>query len=378
MASELGQISFYLAKEGNDFDSVIKEDNLCPESDSFKIREFEVDDTPVKFFCEQTTTVKHDNPPWLDFINEKIVDGEDKVHFDTYSKRPSGLLLININDRILAATFGVRGGVLLEKGNFLPDFGIKTAMNMCGNKELRQTKSSTHALTTQNIDRQLSKPSDAFSFGLNETEFLKYISAHLESDKNVTLQGKDSLTIKVIGNNKLSWDKLISYGKTFIEEYDSENYKELFPNYPNLQNVAKEKAEELDLALVQKLMNEDYERIHLAITEFIADDQFSFTYSNYSKRQNNIFSHLDILQLKSEKVLDFDNLDIDKLKNKNVYAYSHEEDKILGYKKWGLYTCIVSEIELQGEYFVLSGGIWRKVDDEFYSAVTEFIDNVLQ
>lgn len=378
MASELGQISFYLAKEGNDFNDVIKEDNLHPESDTFKIREFEVDGTAVKFFCEQATIIKSENPPWLDFINEKIVDGEDKVHFDTFSKRPSGLLLINIDSRILAATFGVRGGVLLEKGKFLPDFGIKTAMNMCGNKELRQTKSSTHALTTKHIDRQLSKPSDTFSFGLNETEFLHYISAHLESDKNVTLQGKDNLTIKIVGDNKLSWDKLIDYGKTFIEEYDSEIYKDLFPNYPNLKNVTKEQAELLDLALIQKLANENYECIHLAIPEFIADDQFSFTYSNFAKRQNNIFSHLDILQLKSEEVLDFDNLNIDKLKNKKVYAYSHEEERILGYRKWGLYTCIFAEIELQGEYFVLSGGIWRKVDDDFYSAVTEFMDNVLQ
>ncbi|KQC06301.1 MAG: hypothetical protein APR62_08080 [Smithella sp. SDB] len=378
MASELGQISFYLAKEGKDFNGVIKEDNLSSESDTFKIREFEIDGIAVKFFCEQAITINSEDPPWLDFINEKIVNSKDKVHFDTFSKRPSGLLLINIDERILAATFGVRGGVLLEKESLLPDFGIKTAMNMCGNKELRQTKSSTHALTTQHIDRQLSKPSDAFSFGLNETELLKYISAHLESNKNVTLQGKDNLTIKIVGDNKLSWDKLIDYGKTFIEEYNSEKYKNLFPNYPNLQNVTKEQAEKLDLVLIQKLMNENYDRIHLAIPEFIADDQFSFTYSNYPKRENSIFPHLDILHLKSEKVLNFDNLNIEGLKNKNVYAYSHEEDRIIGYRKWGLYACIVAEIELQGEYFVLSGGIWRKVDDDFYHAVTDFIDNVLQ
>ena len=378
MASELGQISFYLAKEGKTFHSVINEDKLRAESDTFKIREFEVDGTAVKFYCEQTTTTNPENPPWIDFINEKIAIEEDKVHFDTFSKRPSGLLLVNINDRILAATFGIRGRVLLKIGSFIPDFGIKLAMNMCGNKELRQTKSSTHALITQYIDRQLSKPSDAFDFGLNETEFLQYISAHLESDKKVTLQGKDNLTIKVVGENKLSWDKLLGYCKTFIEEYDSKKYKSLFPNYPNFQNVTDEQAEELDSVLIDKFKNEEYERIHLAIPEFISDDQFSFTYSNYPKKNNNIFSHLDISQLKKEEVLNFNNLSIDKLKKTTVYAYSHEEDKILGYKKWGLYSCIVAEIELDGKYFILSGGIWRKVDDDFYTAVTKFIDNVLQ
>lgn len=375
MASDLGHISFYLAKEGNNFDSVIKADQLLPESDNFKIREFEVADARIKLFCMQNATSKEDNPPWLDFINQQL---ESKIHFKTYSKRPSGLLLIEIDNRILATTFGVRGGVLLEKTNFLPDFGIKTAMNMCGNKEMRQTKSSTHALTTQNINRQLSKPSDALAFGLNESELLQYISAQLEDNSKVTLQGKDNLTIKVIGEDKLSWESLISYGKTFITEYRSDKYKNLFPNYPNLQDVSKEKSDELDLLLINKLQNENYECIHLAIPEFIPNDQFSFSYSNYKTKANNIYSHIDILHLKSEDIINFEKLDIDRIKHKNIYAYSHEEDKILGYKKWGLYTCIVAEIDIQGEYFVLVGGVWRKVDDEFYRAITNFIDNILQ
>jgi uncharacterized protein (TIGR04141 family) len=376
MATELGQISFYLAKEGNNFESVIQKDKTEPEGENFKIREFEVEDTPVKFFCIQSATSKTDNPPWLDFVNHKL-DDQDKIYFKTFSKRPSGLLLIKIDNRILAATFGVKGSGLLQKVNFLTDFGIKTAMNMCGNKELRQTKSSTHAITTQNIDRQLSKPSDAFSFGLNETELLKYISAQLEHDKKVTLQGKDNLTIKIIGDDKLSWRRLISYGQTFINEYGSQEYKKLFPNYPNLQDISKEKAEELDAKLVENIRNGDHARIHLAIPEFIADDQFSFSYSNYPKNANYIFSHIDIDHLKSEKILNFDNFDISKLKNKNVFAYSHEEDKILGYKNWELYFCIVAEIELSGEYFVLSDGVWRKVDGVFYTAVNRFIEDVL-
>lgn len=225
MASELGKISIYLAKEGKTFTDVIDEAKLPNEGDCFKIRDFEVDGHPVRFFCKYAITVKQENPPWLDFVNDKLNGDDRKIHFDSYSRRPSGLLLINIEDKVLAASFGIGGGAFLRKSKFLDDFGIKAAMNMCGNKELRQTKSSTHAITTQNIDRQLSKPSDSFSFGLNETEFLQYISAHLPDNSKVTLQGKDTLTLKIIGDEKLSWDKLIEYGKTFIEEYGSDKYK---------------------------------------------------------------------------------------------------------------------------------------------------------
>jgi uncharacterized protein (TIGR04141 family) len=378
MASELGKISIYLAKDGKSFDDVIDNSKLPNESDSFKIREFEVNSCPVMFYCRHAVTAKPDNPLWLEFVNEKLITEDQKIHFDSYSKRPSGLLLINIENRTLAATFGIGASSLLRKHQFLDDFGIKAAMNMCGNKELRQTKSSTHSITTQNIDRQLSKPSDSFSFGLNETEFLQYISAHLENDKKVTLQGKDSLTLKVIGDEKLSWDKLIEYGKRFIDEYGSDDYKELFPNYPNLQNIEIEKSDELDLQLIEKLKNEEYERTHLTIPEFLSDDEFSFSYTNFNKRENKIYSHIDISQLKANKILDFDNLTLESLNKVNVYAYSHEQDQILGYKKWRLYSCIITELECDGEYFVLSNGIWRKVDDKFYRVVTDFVDNVIE
>lgn len=252
-------------------------------------------------------------------------------------------------------------------------------MNMCGNEELRQTKSSTHALTTQNIDRQLSQPSDTFSFGMGETELLRYISAHLKNDKKVTLQGKDNLTIKIIGKEKLSWEKLIAYGETFIREYNSEAYKELFPNYPNLQEIADETKHTLDAILLEKLQNSEHDYFHLAIPEFLEDDKFSFTYSDYDKKNNRIYSHLDIEQLADAVRLD--KLSVKKLKSVNVFAYSPEENRILSYKKWKLYDCIVGEIELPSPSgnicYILSNGNWRQVDADFYDSVNTFIENTL-
>jgi uncharacterized protein (TIGR04141 family) len=377
MATELGKISIFLAKNGMTFEDVIDERKVSNESDSFKIREFEVENCPVKFFCKQQVIEKHKNPPWLDFLNEQL-DFDKKVNFKTNSSRPSGLLLINIESKILAASFGMSGKSFLKKHTFLDDFGIKTAMNMCGNTEIKQTKSSTHSTTIQNIDRQLSKPSDAFSFGLNETEFLQYISAHIPEDKKITLQGKDTLTLKIIGDEKLSWDRLIEYGKIFIKRYESEDYKKLFPNYPNLQNIPEEISNELDLKLVENMKNKCYERIHLAIPEFIAYDEFSFSYTNYNKKQNKVFSHIEISQLESEEILNFEKLTLDGIKKISIYPYSHEQDQILGYKKWDLYCCIVAEIEFQEEYFVLSNGIWKKVDDDFYKLINKFVEEVVE
>lgn len=377
MASELGQISFYLAKFDEEFDSIIKAKNLPVESETFQIRNFNVGENSARFYCIHNTRKKSDNPPWLTFINQQLNSRDSCINFDTYTRRPSGLLLLELKGHILAAAFGVGGIALLDKDKCLPDFGIKVAMNMCGNQEIRQTKSRTHAYTTKIIDRQLSKPSDAFSFGLGETEFLNYISAHLKSNSNVTLQGKDSITIKIIGDKKLTWDSLMDYGEKFIDEYTNDAYKKLFPNYPNLQSVSDQLTNQLDQLLIKELIEEDFDRIHLAIPEFVPDDEYSYTYTNHQKMDNTILTHVDIHDLKSECNIAIENLTVELLKRRFVYAYSPEFAKVLEYKKWKLYDCIVAEISLDGNYFILSGGVWKKVDDEFSQLVNDFINDVL-
>ena len=365
MVDQIGQISFYLAKEGNDFDSIIDKEKLEPESDNFKTRSFEIDSAQVVFICFQKFSRKSKNAPWIDFVNEQLEESE-RIDFPTKSVWSNGVLLIRIEESILAATFGQSGASLIDKTKFHYDFGIRTAMNMCGNEELRQTKSSTHSIRTQNIDRQLSQPSDTNEFRLGEVEILKYISAHMKADRKVTLQGKDSLTVKVIGDEKITWENIIDFGNQFILNFQSSDFKDKFPNYPNLEDVSKEKSDELDALLIEKLTSHDFEVSHLAIPEFLQDDEFSFSYTDNAKKENKVYSHLDISQLIE---LDIQDKDISFLKRKKVFAYSPKQDRILSHKKWKLYNCIVSEIEDKGECYILSDGNWRKVDSDFYDSV---------
>lgn len=377
MVQELGQISFYMAKEGNTFNSVITEDDKQDNHKNILTRTFELDDAQIKFMYLNSKTVKQ-NPPWLDFVNEKISSEEEKISFNSTNHNPNGMLLIKIEDVILAATFGIKGSGLLDKTKCHSDFGIIVAMNMCGNNELRQAKTCTHSINTKNINRQLSKPSEAFDFGLGDSELLKYISARLEENENVTLQGKDNLTIKVIGENKLDWTKLVEYCKTFIKEYDEEKYKTLFPNYPNFQDISDSTKEILNTKIISKINNSDFSCIHLAIPEFISDDQYSFSYSNYAKRNDYIVSHLLIEHLKNSKIFSNQTFDINRLNNIRIYAYSHEQSRIIESLKWKLFDCIVAEEEISGEYFILSEGVWKKVDGAFYNSVNNFIENTIQ
>lgn len=377
MADELGKITLFLSKSNNTFEDVVDYEKLPQqESEVNKIKEFEVEERACKFYCRQVSK-SDDNPVWLDFVNQSL-DEENQVNFNTYIKRPSGLLLIKWEDRVFAASFGVSSSSWLKKEKFESDFGIIVAMNLCGNKEVRQAKSAIQSTTTQMIDRQLSKPSDADEFGMADTEFLHYISAHLNENSDVTLQGKNTLTIKAIGEEKLTWDKLFGYARQFIEAYKSNDYKELFPNYPNLTPVSDEMKSELDENLVLLIHQSDFSKIHMAIPEFIADDEFSFSYSNNRVWVNNIHSHVHIEDLDGEVYTDLDKVTVKNLSTRCVYAYSHDENKILSYKNWSIYNCLIAEIELNNNCYVLLAGEWRKVDSVFYDELNTFVNEKIE
>ncbi|MEM7667362.1 MAG: DUF6119 family protein [Pseudomonadota bacterium] len=363
---EISQVSFFLAKSDNTFDTVLDAEANPEEHGEFRQLKMEVGDADCRFIYFETTSHKK-NPKWLDFVNTQI---EDKLSFNAVSKNPNGLLMVSIDDRVLLATFGRSSTSLLDKKHLENDFGIRTAMNMCGNEEIRQTKSQSNAITTTQIDRQVSRPSDSFVFGLSEAEDLKYISAHMKGNNLITLQGKDRLTIKIIGKDKLNWDKLIDQCRQFLVAYSKEDYKALFPNYKNFTPATEEEIEQLDTALINALKKKDIEKLQLCIPEFISDDDYSFSYSNKKKQANIVYSHLDIVQLYEH--LDIDKVDANYLRNRVVYVYSLEEERVLPYKKWSIYCCLIFEVEIGDACFILADGNWARVENEFYNAIIDF------
>jgi uncharacterized protein (TIGR04141 family) len=366
--ADIAQISFYLAKDDATFDSILDPEAGLAARQRLGIHDFEVDGAECRFIYFETLTTKT-NPPWLEFMNERL-EGEAKTAFRSPSRSANGLLLVRVEGRVLAAAFGRSASSHLDRRALELDFGIKTAMNMCGNEEIRQTKSQSTAITTTHIDRQVSKPSDSFVFGLSEAEDLSYISAHLKGNKRVTLQGRDSLTYKVIGKEKLSWPRLIEECRTFIAMYDSKEYVDLFPNYRNLQPATEEQQNRLNDALIEALKAGNFAKLTLTIPEFLADDEFSFAYSNRPQRDNDIYAYLDVAQLQQE--LKLDDITVDRLQARWIYAYSPEEDRILDHRRWRIFNCLGHEQELDGKYFILSDGRWLQFDDEFYRGIVDF------
>lgn len=371
--AEIAQISFYLGKAGETFESVIDPENKPDGKKGFRTEDFDHGVAACRFVYFETVTKKV-NPPWLDFANEKLAD-EKQIKFTSISDSANGILLVMLEGCLFVATFGRSASSCLNARKLEPDFGIKTAMNMCGNEEIRQTKSQSNTITPTQIDRQVAKPADAFTFGLSEAEDLRYISAHMKGDRNVTLQGRDSLTVKVVGAKKLDWDMLIGRCVEFGAAYQSTEFAKLFPNYKNFRRASDAETKALDEELVRALRASELEKVSVGIPEFLSEEEYSYSYSNHPTRENMIYAFLEPKQLKERFKLD--EVTLAQIQAKRIYAYDPLEDKILLHKRWYVYDCISFEHKLGEKYFILSEGRWLEVDAEFYDSITQFVRNVL-
>jgi uncharacterized protein (TIGR04141 family) len=111
------------------------------------------------------------------------------------------------------------------------------------------------------------------------------------------LQARDSLTVKVIGEEKLTWERLIAQCQTFRERFEARDYIELFPNYRNFQPATEAETETLNGLLLEALKAKDYSKIDLCIPEFLSSKEYGFSFSNKTKKENKIFSFLSPSQL---------------------------------------------------------------------------------
>jgi hypothetical protein len=363
---ELAQISIYLAKPETNFEDALDWDKVIKKP-KFTQADFNVSGTPCRFIYFESEAPKA-NPPWLDFANEQL---KAPIVFAGMSWNANALLGMRIDDRQLIASFGRSASALLQRKQLERDFGIRTAMNLCGNEGIRQTRTQSHSLTPTLIDRQVGQPTNSFVFGLSEAEDLKSMAAHLKNNPLITLQGRDHLTFKGVGSEKLTWDKLIEHCESFLAAYAKDDFAKLFPNYRNFKAVADEDVELLDAELVKVLQAGDVEQIMLWIPEFLAAEEFSYSYSDHEVKENHIYAHLDPIQLKS--VLKLGQLTVKKLHDKRIWAYSHVDERVLTNKWWSLYDCIIFEHKLGKRHFILTDGEWKGVAGDFYKSVVDFV-----
>lgn len=243
--------------------------------------------------------------PWMMMVNS--LDSIFNFKFSTKNKTPSAVLGLKISNKTIGTkffllTFGMHTSRFINLDYLVSDFGIKVAMNICDQNNLKKVNTTTHSSISTLTDRQASKGASLDIFDINdEKEFFRAISGLTYDDYPYikSFSGKNSITINLKNSVLVSKDDLIDILLSLDNAYGSDLYKNKFPTYGRLDYVSDtDKIENLDSILFERLKDKQLSNIHLSPNRIESDDVNYYTYEDPANHPEAIrFETLGIQEL---------------------------------------------------------------------------------
>lgn len=322
-----------------------------------------------------------DDIPWLVFLNSG--HSSKKYEFKSRNKFPRAVMALRIETDgaplFFAATFGQHADSYIEKDQIVYDFGIRVGMNICHDDGLRRIQTTGHEAISKQTERQASSGAPLSVFGINsDTEFLRTISGSVKEpykEKVESFKGKDSITIKFPKDSSVSWSYLVETCKQFEDRYWSTDYKNTqFKSYDNLRHENDPAIiEQLDEILCRTIEAGELTRVHLAPPEFVEGDlEFAYAKAETNEPPPPTFEDLRITDIISVTRRRLKDLTAQRLKSWKIFIYNNEHH--VTYPKWNAYKCLVAEVDLGDQTFVLSNGQWREISKDLKAEVDAFIN----
>ena len=175
-----------------------------------------IGDTPCGFYIKNSPS----KPRWSElFLN---VDGINSNIFKSSSVK--GLLVVNIENRLLAFTFG-HGRSMLEPLKIERGFGLRVALNLGDSEQIKSIDKSTVGKVSLNTRSQTSKNTNVTDFDFDfDQEILKSMRAVVESSNKKypeIVSGCDSVSI----NTDIEFDHFPDLAKRLLVAYSNKKYK---------------------------------------------------------------------------------------------------------------------------------------------------------
>jgi len=309
-------------------------------------------------------------PKWAEFLGLSE-DEEGKV----FNHTAFGVVFIHVSGRWFAVTFGM-GHVKLDSTAFEQDFGLRVVLNAVDPKQLKSADVRTPDENTLSRRTQTSRGSDQTAFAIDvERDLVRGLAGTPKEDGFGTyVAGTDSLTL----HRRLDVGDLGLACTQAYTIYQKADYKADFGWIDQIRHIRdQELLNILDAQLVSALdeavKTGQYEGIHLAFP-IIYDPEKSNLIRYKGFRSWQLYSDLDLPgflhAMKDRGKTSFISEDL------GIHTV-HEVDgdgRDCG-GKWKIRECLVFETELDGIFYVLSGGRWYQIDKTLSSEVQRFFDN---
>ena len=297
-------------------------------------------------------------PPWARFFRGYL----DPRQLGQVSSA-AAVLLMKSRDRLFAITFG-HGRHLLDPDAWEERFGLRVALNSIGESNVRSIDKRTFDSISRHSREQASREASARDFQLDiEQDLLRAITGTpTDSDLGRRMSGMDALHAAIPTDIESLRDLLSLY----LDKYLDTSYLSTFPWVDHIAEISKRTViDELDEAVVQKIIAGDLDGVWMAVPEVI--DWQSVDGFQWSGRQQPLRHdvHLDGFV---ESLPDVESMTAKTLRQRKVSCIS---DYGVALASWQAYRCLHAQLDRDGETFVLSGGKWYRLTRDFVADVNE-------
>jgi uncharacterized protein (TIGR04141 family) len=341
---------------GTDFETALRTDG--------------VDSIPVRSDIEYDARLylapeRGGQPRWLAYIA-----GATDATLPTLRNRlHGGLILARVTHRgehrVLAFTFG-NGRVLLDLDRIEHDFGLKVVLNSVDADRLRRVETKVFDELVLHTARQASRSSPTATFDIDDTRDLLRAVAGVPRDQSLArrIAGSDSLVM----SSEAEIHDLGDLSRRLLELYFGDEFKESFGF---IEHVRPERTpstiEQLDQELEANLRTGplDETKAHLAPPEVIDFDVVDgFLYPGERRDRDEL--HEDLVLADLLTAVGRASVSIPMLHRWRIRAIDSGGTEI---NAWPAYKCLVFEVRLGTDLYMLSEGQWFLVQHEFAAQV---------
>jgi len=311
------------------------------------------------------------------------------------SNSPSALLVVRIPGPTrsrtktyvyFAFTFGSAGRFLMRGDAYLRGFGLRIALNLIYSKvavaasRVRAVETRRHGANTLRTASQASSLADFEVFDVNQFRDLVSRATGLPADEKVwggRVSGGDSLSF----NREISFAQLGILSKQIETTFKKSDYKEKFFWIDHIQPVGDPViVERLIDEVLSRLKTESFENLDLAAPEivnwnFVSHFRYPFDRPQGAAKTSVLHPDLRLVDFVAglKRTNRLMTLNYEGLNSRKISAVDGSGAPTY---QWSAWNCIVGEVELDDETYVLDEGDFFSVDKDYVSALNKFIDNI--
>ena len=351
-------ITFYLVKEPiTDFDTILPPDD--------NVTHWDLAQTDLPYEGRLAVKAPSSNPPWWTaWLRTSFPDMGNLRNMSNQA----ALLLRAPAGRLFVATFSY-GRNLMAVDAFERDFGLRVALNVIDPDSLKSVDARSFEQLTVMTRSQTSRAASLDSFRMSRAEdIMKGVTGKPRNPDFATrITGADAAKILFVPDLQRLHQKC----DELLEAYGADVYKERFAFIDNLRAIRDPaRIAALNAGVATRLSTGTLGSMHMAPPE--VTDIENIEHFVFEDEENDRIDDLDLDLYRTFAIENGLDLTADAMRRSRVGVTYRGNEAV--HFLWSAFDCLVAEIRDETSLFVLSGGTWYQIEEDFVRQVTEAVN----